>query len=354
MFSPKIDLGGLKKLAERLRRKPSEVVGLDLASSGTKVVRLKKSDAGISLVSADILPPMPQVQAAADGAVEIMPLELRKELVARNASLAVSGKKSVVKLVSFTGASNDEGAESRIVEGLGVEHPETFRIGYRFVREGHGKTESRALVVAIPEGEAAAACKTLPTGAPAPYSVELAGLAAMTAFLQGPGKAHAEDSVGMIEFGSHVSYFAVFSKLQPVLIRKFDFGSSLILEKVQQSLGIDQATAEGILTDGSFDISQQISEVLDGFIKQVIVSRDFVERRENCRINKVYTSGGITKSRDWLTELKSALGYDVDAWNPFAALKVDQGALPEHLNGQETRFSAAVGAALATLQQDEQ
>ena len=97
----------------------------------------------------------------------------------------------------------------------------------------------------------------------------------------------------------------------------------------------------------------RFSGVLDSFIKQVIVSRDFVERRENCRISKIFASGGITASRDWLLELKTALGYDVELWNPFDILDVGEGVIPEDLVGQEGRFSAAVGAGLGTIMEDD-
>ena len=135
-----------------------------------------------------------------------------------------------------------------------------------------------------------------PSGLPVPYSVEVSGLSAMTAFLHGPASSDPEDTLAMVEFGGRVSFFAIFRKTVPIMIRKFEFGSDTILEKVQKSLGIDRNTAEGIVSDGSFDISQQISEVMDGFIKQVIVSRDFVERRENCQVSRVFASGGITCS----------------------------------------------------------
>ena len=76
----------------------------------------------------------------------------------------------------------------------------------------------------------------------------------------------------------------------------------LPLERLARPLGTLQAkagsardvlrSAQQILFDGSFDISQPIAEVMGPFEKQLIVSRDFVERRENCRINKIYAAGG--------------------------------------------------------------
>ena len=69
-------------------------------------------------------------------------------------------------------------------------------------------------------------------------------------------------------------------------------------------------------------------------------------------LTKVYASGGITASRDWLMEMKSALGYDLNTWNPFDILRVEQDAFPDRLKGQEGRFSAAVGVCLATLAEE--
>ena len=348
----RLNLEKLKPMLARMKHNPADVVALDLASSGTKAVRLRLVDKQPTVVAVDLLPAV-SVPHSGQEAVEIFPLEISADLAARYAAIAVPGRNAVVKLLAFPAqAASEEDIESKVVEGLGIEKPEQYRIGYKLLHDSHVKTESRALVVAVPEIEVAYAPKVIPAGLPVPCSLELSGFASMTAFLHGPARGHAEDAVGMIEFGSHISYFAIFNRLVPVLIRKFDFGSRLIMEKVQQSLGIDIATAEGILTDGSFDISQQISEVLDGFIKQIVVSRDFVERREGCRISKVFASGGVTRSRDWLLEIKAALGYDADLWNPFDCVKVADGAIPEQLKGQEMRFTAAIGAGLSVLVPD--
>jgi Tfp pilus assembly PilM family ATPase len=351
-----LNLNSVKALGTKLKRRPVDVVGLDIAASGVKAVRLKKSGDNISLVAAEILAVTELPQSPEGPEIVVSPLTLSEELVARYASLAVSGKHAIVKLLAFPGqGGRDEGAiEAKITETVGEEQAQHYRIGYRAIEEGRAKAETRVLLVAVPDVQATAACQLLPAGVPAPHSVEDSGLAAMTAFLHGPGGDYDDGAVGLIEFGVSVSYFVIFLKGVPLLLRKFDFGSDLILGKVQESLGVDRTTAEGILADGSFDISQQISDVMDGFVKQVIVSRDFIERRENCHVTKVFASGGVVASRDWLMEMKSAVGFDLDLWNPFQAIGEDAPeAVPAHFKGQEARFTAAIGAALATIRGDE-
>ncbi len=347
---PSIDIDKLKGLASNLKRTPTDVLGLDVGTSGTKAVRMKQTGDGPAFVSAAILPAIALPQSSGDAVAGVPALELPADLTARHAAIAVTGINSVVKLLSFPARGDiEEEIESKIIDSIGVENPDDYRIGYKVVSEGRGKAEARALIAAEPDAEAAAACMLFPAGLPVPHSVEIAGLAAVSAFLAGPAADNADDAIGMVEFGARVSFFTMFLKSTPVLMRKFDAGSDLILEKVQESLGVDRTTAQGILADGSFDISQQISEVMDGFVKQSIVSRDFVERREHCRVSKVFVSGGVTTSRDWMLEMKSAFGFDMDTWNPFDLLKMDGHEFPSELAGHEARFSAAIGAGLATL-----
>lgn len=348
-----VDLSQIKAIVGRLKRKPVDVLGLDVASSGVKAVRLKKIGDQISLVAAAVLPAVRLPELGQETAGEIPVLELPKELQSKYASFALTGENAVVKLLNFPahGGNLAEEVESRIVDSMGLENAEQYRIGYKIVTEGHGKAESRVLAVAVPDVTAAAVCGLIPVGLPAPFSIEVSGLATMTAFLTGPAAERSDEACGLLEFGAKISYFAIFRGGVPLLIRKFDFGSNAILESVQKSLGIDRATAEGILCDGSFDVSQQIGETLDSVTKQIIISRDFVERRENCHVSKVFACGGVTNSRDWLLEMKSALGFDVSSWNPFDAVVTAAGGIPEQYQGREDCFAAALGAAIATIQE---
>ncbi|MDD4870672.1 MAG: pilus assembly protein PilM, partial [Kiritimatiellae bacterium] len=207
------------------------------------------------------------------------------------------------------------------------------------------------LAVALPEAEAGIIAALLPTGLPAPFSLEVSGLATMSTFLHSVGKYIMENAVGVIDFGARISTFALFNKGLLALIRRFNFGTNTLLDNVQQALGVDRETAQGIVSDGSFDISQSVSEVIEPIVKQLTVSRDFVERRENCHISKIYVSGGITVSRDSLEEIRSSMGLEVVLWNPLEGLIVTQGAIPENMTGKESRFSAAIGAALATFEE---
>ena len=150
----------------------------------------------------------------------------------------------------------------------------------------------------------------------------------------------------MIEVGESVSHFAFLNKGETVLVGKFGFGGSLLRKKVVKDLGVDDELAGTILQDRSINISSTISDVMAPFLKQLSISKDFIERHQGCRILKVYVSGGLSLLPHWSEVLEPMVQAKVVHWSPFENIQYDSDVLPEDLVRQATRFSAAVGAAI--------
>jgi Tfp pilus assembly PilM family ATPase len=340
----------LKNMAGGWKKGPSDVVGLDIGTTGIKAVRMQKRETGITVLAAEVLPPVARGKDGTAVAAPVTAVNLPQHLRARHGCLTVTGETAVIKLLTFPGAF-DSKAEEKLVENLGIEEPAKYRIGYKVIAEGSGRSESRVLTVAVPDEHARLAPQLFPSGAPVPHSIEVAGLASMTTLLRSLGEKHKGGAVASIDFGTGMSTFAIFNKGILALVRRFSFGSTAVLDKVREKLGVDTETAQGILMDGSFDISQHVAEVMEPLTKQIVVSRDFVERRENCRVTHVYLSGGLAACGGLIEELKSAIEVDVDRWDPFDGLTLAPGALPEPLAAQRWRFSSAVGACLGCLEE---
>ncbi len=349
-----------KEILERFKTYPGDLVGVDVGATAIKVVHVRKNGDEISLVGAEILEPqlLPSGEPpeAEEGEQEepspedIQALELSPQTKGKYAALAVTANSAVVKLLSFPGAFDDS-AIDKIISSLGLDDPDAYRIGYKLIAEGHGKSETKVLGVAIPEEVAVAVPRLFPSGTPAPFSLEVSGLAAMTSFQHSASVNHSEESVGVIDFGTDITTYALFNKGVLSLIRRFDFGTLMVVDKVQEALGVDRETAQGIMNDGAFDISQAVSEVMEPLVKQMIVSRDFVERRENCTIGRMFVSGGIVSSKNCMEELRVALGLEVEAWDPFESLAAAPDVLADDLKNQAWRFVGAVGACLGTLEE---
>jgi type IV pilus assembly protein PilM len=335
----------LSELIKVFKRNYSDVLGVDIGSSATKVVRIKRISGNQTLVAADILPavllPLPAV-------VPSFSSQLPKELKSRYVALATSGAGSIIKLLTFP-PHLEKSTDDQVGELMGLGNSTDFRVAYETVQETRG--ESRVLAVALPNSIALAMSGLFPEGVPAPCSVEVSGLASLTAYQRGPGTLHTDDCVAMIDFGAAVTLVSFFSKGSLVLIRKFDFGAVNILKKLQDNLGVDRDVAAGILNDGSFDVSRIMHQAMEHFLQQLTIAWDYVERRENMRIAKLYATGGGVLLRLWTQEVEATTGQLPVIWNPFEALVIQAGAFPDRLKGQESRFSAAVGAVLGMLKQ---
>ena len=337
------DMSKAASLNKLWHREYTDVLGLDIGESGIKAVRLKLIKKHISVVAVDILP----VITLPEGESGAMPsLVIPKALKARHVALAVSGGGAQIKLLSFP-AHSEKSIDTHILELMGLSNRAKYRIAYEPLTET--RVEVRVLAVALPDGLGRSICKLFPVATPAPCSLEVSGLASMTAFSKGPGLTHSEGCVAVVDFGYSSAMVAFFNKGVMVLIRKLDLGVVHILKKMQESLGVDQDVAIGILNDGSFDVSRIVHQAMEPFLQQMVVSWDFVERRENVHIKDLYACGGGVSIRGWTQELESATGQKVSVWNPFETLTLHDGAYPERFKGQESRFSGAIGAALAKL-----
>lgn len=331
---------------ERPKKVPPEITGVDLGTTGVKMVRVRNNKGALSVVGVTVLPPMELPSEPVGHAVRFKP---PKEFLTNYVAFTIAGRSAVIRLLTMGGHVGPEDlTEAKIREQMGC--GEGFRVAHAILPAVKGRAETRVIGVGIPEKEIKTVLSLVPAGPPAAYSIELAGLAALTAFEKGPGAECPYDGVAVIEAGQQTTLMALYARKSLVLIRKFDFGGETVLAKVQQQLGVDRETAIGIIADGSFDISQPVHEVMDPFLRQLTISKDFVERREECAVGAVYLSGGVTLARYWVDELHQSTGLDIIAWNPFEKCEILPNAIPQECAGQETRFSAAVGAVMGVYE----
>lgn len=329
-----------KRSAGSQRRVPTELLGLDLGTSGIKVVRLRRTNTGVSLVAAELLPPLDPAATQ---------LALPPKLLTNYAAVTCAGPQDVVRLVSLPGVGeNDAALGTRLQETVKVESAQ--RLAFRPLRTLPGKRETHVLTVAVPEATVSSLLARLARGAPAALSLEHAGLAAMTAFYHGPGRELGDEAVCLVEAGARTTFAAFINKGAPVLVRTLELGGDQLVAALQAQWGLDRETALGTLGQGAtIDISQPLHDLAAPFLRQLSISRDFVERQENCRVARVYLSGGLGQVRQWTQEVQTTLGVPAVAWDPFGALMA--AVLPAALNGQRGRFAAAIGAALAAFEE---
>lgn len=327
------------------RRGVNDVVGIDLATTGVKMVRMKRAKEGLTIVGASESPALDLSDMEAGGTAK---LHLSKGVRAKSAALTFTAQQSVVRLLNLPGFSQSAAtADQTVREHVGLE--QDFRLGYTVASQVRGRAEVSLVAVGVPEIQAATVLD-LP-GSPSPVSMEVSALSSLTAFARGPAAQVASGPVGIVEAGAQVTCLTIFHQGAPVLLRKFEFGGDQILQRVQRQFGVDEDTARNMLVDQSFDVSHSVQEVMGTFLRQLSISKEFVERKVGKPIEKWYAAGGLVLIPYWKDVVEAGVGQSVQPWNPLENLYLMPGAWPEELEGNEVRFSAAIGAAIGALEE---
>lgn len=321
------------------QRRLSSLLALDFATSGIKAVRLKKSKDQILMTAADILPPI-GLNAEESPA-------LPKPLTSYYTSLCSTMENASLRVFQHAMAEGDK-IEDVVRENLAVE--DESRVGGRILTQGRGKRESTILGVSVPEKTVQHYLHLFDSGAPAPHSLEVSAVSALSAFLFSCGERTANQTVCVIDAGARFTTAAFFHRNQLQLVNRFDAGGEALMRQIQLSLNVDADMAGSILADGSVDISMPVQKVIAPAAKQLSIYREFIERQNKSPLSAVYLSGGLAAAAPWQTAIKNIFGFIPEVWNPFEKLEIQTDAYSEALKGQEPRFAAAVGAAIAGME----
>lgn len=333
---------------DRLKKRsaPQEILAVDFSQAEINGARLRRLNGATHLLAADILP-RPKDESAAPQKGGHGRIDLPKSLLCRHVVLCLPGKNALVKLLSIPGQLDGD-SQTKIREDMGVGSGD-YRIGYKVLGHSHVRGETRLLAVALPENDLQHHLAFFSAGWPVPISLEVAGLAAINSFVGGYLDECGDESIGVVQFERDVSFFAFIYKKELVLIRKYEFGDEHILNAIQSRLNVNRETALNVAADKSFDISQMIKEVCDPFIRQVVISKHFVERREDCRVSRIFIPDSMMAIHRLAGEIRIASEANVEQWDSFKAVTVQQEAVGSKLADCHSLLAASIGAGIGFL-----
>jgi len=329
----------------------TDVVGLDLGIMDTKAVRIKRTGDAFVLVAADLLPPLvpPQPDVSEiQQAICVLP----KVLQGRYAAISMNTLQTNIRLLAVPGGA-EKIEQINFNEVMGISEGMDYRIGYEII-PSDSRAETTFLAAAMPQTQASWAARLLPQGIPAPCSLQAGGVSALNAMSRALMPHHSgEDGVLCVVASDETSGIVAFHKGILVLFRQCPIGSQTLARKVQERFGIETDMVSGVLDGGMIDASATIATTLAPLIRQFLLAREFLERKRMSRVEKILVCGELMGVKHWLTLLGADMGgVRPELWNPFTTLSVASGVLPERIQGMETRFAGAVGAALAVLEGD--
>lgn len=339
----------MDNLKRMLNRAPADVVGVDCAKGVIRLARLKKGTAGIELTAAGILPVPRGLFDQHQQAEEVHPLPLPANLCGRYASVTAPSSSLDIKLLRV----DDDFDPENYVEmfsRMALDMTDK-RLSSSVIIPATAKIEGRIIAAAMPESLAVSLLRLFPAaGAPAPRTVSWSELAVIHAFTCDPLLAGQEKPVGLIHFDHDFSLIALLNEGFLSQLRVFSFGVSSVLMAIMRALNVDRSTAEGVFMDGAFDISHLIQADFRDILGQLIVCRDFMERSENCVLERIYMSGPAALTSSFSSS--GPLAGHVSEWNalePYGKNVLGTTDIPDDLLNEPWRLAAAIGSGLGVL-----
>lgn len=340
--------GKTVKANEQKTRKAgiSTVVALDFAASGIKAVKMRKTKDGPYIQGVDILRAALKEETQKKSASSQNKFSLPKSLRANHAALSVSGENAVINLVSVPSSRGSNNLNAVIQKQMALQG--TYRISSVPAGSAKGKSNISYLAVALPEEDARDALEFVASGTPAPVSLEVSGLSAITALSHSVGSDFDSMCVGLIEAGSNSILLTIIDRGIVMLAKMFNFGGKRLERAVRKRLELGDDLSIGDIQN-TFDISRILQDVMAPFFQQLSRAKDYVERKEAKRVSKFYLSGGLSRMDLWKDKIGATTGCDIEILNPFKGFEIAPNAYPDELTGEESRFSGAVGAGLNAL-----
>lgn len=322
-------------------KKITDVVGVDFGSTSTKLVRIRKTVSGFSLVDANVMP-------AFDIHGDKVPnkLGLSKKLSAPYAAACLTGPSNHVRFMFVPNKLTDtKSIQTRVAKSLGLE--KDFRVGFSLVERGKDGVDHKVLAAAMPKGQLQTTRKLFSANKPSLVSLEIAGLAALNSFSHTDAVQKAGGAVCYLEAGAEATMISFFLDGELRLVRKFDYGALYIQQRIQDVLSVNEEEAIDILFEDATPLLEQSLDPIGSLLQEISISKKFVERNENTAIHRVFIAGGLSYSPYWNVIIEQIMGVGLEIWNPFTANGISN--YPKGVNGVESMFAPAIGAALAVL-----
>jgi len=315
-------------------------VGLDIGSSGVKLVQLKEKKGGFALVAFGTAPLPPE--AIVDGALmnsaaivaAIQELVAQQKVKVRDVAIGVRGHSVIIKKISLPRMTQEELDESIQWE---AEQYIPFDV----------KDVNIDTQILTPEGDAAGQMDVLLVAAKKDMINDYtsvcaeAGLTAtvvdVDAFaVQNAYEANYEvspsDTVVLINVGAAVTNINIISRGATTFTRDITLGGNAFTEEIQKQLNISYDEAEALKVGGQGEtdavVPQEVERVIQGVADQMAGeiqrSLDFFSATSaDSRVTRVFLSGGTARIPALFKVIEARAAVPVEILNPFRHVEVD-------------------------------
>ncbi len=161
-----------------------------------------------------------------------------------------------------------------------------------------------------------------------------------------------ESSTATLDIGASSSLLNLFKKGVPSLSREIKVSGNELLKKIAKAKNVSREEAEHIIDNfgkgeepaGAGEIIDIIEDVGLELSEEIKNSLDYFEVNSGERIQKILTTGAVSKIKRITKIVSSSLGVNVELWNPLAYISYN--GVNKDLEDYKEFLSVALGMSL--------
>lgn len=334
-------------------------VGLDIGTTGLRLVQLRPSKGNPSLVTYSGVPVDPRLVESDAKADQQKLAEIIKELfhtsraTTKNTVVGLPSSKIFASLVDFPKMSSQElekaisyQAEQYIPMPL-----EEAKLDWLVIGESEDKSKQEVLLVAAPHTLTETYLEIMDMA-----GLELVALEPDAFGLVRSLVPNLNIAVAVLDIGANSTDLVIMAGGTPRLIRSVSVGGQTLIKAASHNLGVDEEQAGQFLY--KFGLTQsklegQIFKAIKSGIDMLTSELDksnkfFTSRYKNLKIEKIVLTGGSSTLPELPTYLANATGLPVEIGNAWSRIRFDV-STQDQLMSISNQFAVANGLALRGL-----
>jgi type IV pilus assembly protein PilM len=337
------------------------VIGIDIGTSSVKILEIKESKNNYYLKKFGIarLPRETIVNGVimhADHVIEaIREIISRNNIKTKNTVLSISGHPVIVKKISVQQMS-DEQLEESIPFEVQQYIPfalEEVNIDFQILGISEEKKDQMNVILVAAKKVMINDYVNLITSAglnPMIVDIDVFALGNMFEYNY---PMEQSKNIALIDIGASVINMNIIRGGESAFTRDVFLGGHQISEEIQKQLGVTYDQAENLKLGKEQGGTNQ--EIVKGIVQkgtlsivgEIQRSLDFYSSQTSNEINKIYLSGGVVKTPNFITLVQERTGVQAEIVDPLKSIRYDKGDFePEYLKEMSPFMAVGIGLAM--------
>jgi type IV pilus assembly protein PilM len=339
-------------------------IGLDIGSSSIKVVQVKESKKGLTLINFGIEPISPQ--SIVDGSIfnqsaivdGIRSVFSRLHIKRKDVALAIAGHSIIIKKIAVPPMTAEE-LEEQISWEADHHVPfdkEDVELDYQVLRDDNGQGQMELLLVAAKKEvvhDYAAVAREAQLN---PVVVDVAAFAAQNGFERAYGFEQNE-AVVLVNLGASISTMTILQDGINAFTRDVTIGGNAFTEEIQKQLHVGYEEAESykvgsanavesdLVPEEVHRVMAQVADLIAGELQRSIDF--FLATTAGAEIKKIYLSGGTARVPKLREAIEARARLPVEVVDPFRNVAIDESRFDvPYLRAHAPMATVAFGLAL--------